>query len=88
MSGSAFKWVKPDVYPLLAALGVGLTFLAYQSARALTKNPDVTWDKEKRRTAEIDEREGKEYRQGAFRKFVKSKYDYEDVRTPLQKAQK
>eukprot|EP00884_Botryococcus_braunii_P020721 jgi/Botrbrau1/7332/Bobra.247_3s0027.1 len=38
---SKFKWIKPDVYPLIAAMGVGIGFLTYSTLHNFSTNPDV-----------------------------------------------
>jgi NADH-ubiquinone reductase complex 1 MLRQ subunit len=40
---SKWKWVKPDVYPLIAALGVGISFLGYSVVHNFSTNPDIRY---------------------------------------------
>lgn len=38
---SKWRWVKPDIYPLIAATTVGLGFLGYSIVRNFATNPDI-----------------------------------------------
>ncbi|GJP31270.1 hypothetical protein CLOM_g10566 [Closterium sp. NIES-68] len=83
-------WVKPDVYPLIAAIGVGLTFMVYSGSRALFQ-PDVFVNKASRvdNGGEMcSEKEGKEYKHSPLREYVKTHYDVESTVSPHVPAQK
>lgn len=43
-----FTWLKPDVYPLLVAIGTGVALSAYTGVRCLYTNPEVFINKEVR----------------------------------------
>ncbi|KAK9816579.1 hypothetical protein WJX72_002218 [[Myrmecia] bisecta] len=49
-----FRWVRPEVYPLIGAFGLGLSMAAYIMYHQLTHNTEVTLNRELRQQHEID----------------------------------
>ncbi|CAL8467374.1 g6911 [Coccomyxa elongata] len=41
MPSKAFQWVKPEIYPLFAALGLGIGACIYSSTRNFLHSPEV-----------------------------------------------
>ncbi|KAK4795144.1 hypothetical protein SAY86_013138 [Trapa natans] len=68
------RWVKPDVYPLMAAMGFVTTMCIFQLTRNAFMNPDVRFNKAHRATAVLDnEEEGKKYVEHSFRQFLRTR---------------
>ncbi|KAJ0094665.1 hypothetical protein Patl1_16862 [Pistacia atlantica] len=69
MAGS--KWIRPEVYPLLGALGAAVGMCSFQLVRNICINPEVRLLKEKRSAGVLDNfEEGKRYAEHGLRKFV------------------
>ncbi|GLJ40034.1 hypothetical protein SUGI_0819480 [Cryptomeria japonica] len=68
------RWMKPEVYPLVAATSVAVTMCVFQLVRNLVTNPDVRISKENRHT-EVPKNweEGKRYAENGMRKFVRKR---------------
>ncbi|VFQ96885.1 unnamed protein product [Cuscuta campestris] len=68
------RWLRPEVYPLFAAVGVAVGICGMQLIRNISTNPEVRVTKENR-TAGILENftEGEKYAQHAVRKFVRNR---------------
>ncbi|XP_065873327.1 uncharacterized protein [Euphorbia lathyris] len=66
MGGS--RWIRPEVFPLFASVGVAVGICAMQLVRNICTNPEV-------RTAGIldNHAEGERYSQHFVRKFVRNK---------------
>ncbi|KAL5198947.1 hypothetical protein ABZP36_002459 [Zizania latifolia] len=65
------RWVKPDVYPLIAAMSFVTGMCVFQLTRNVFMNPDVRVNKNNRQSAVLENAdEGKKYHQHAFRRFV------------------
>ncbi|KAK4788580.1 hypothetical protein SAY86_019899 [Trapa natans] len=68
------RWVKPDVYPLMAAMGFVTTMCVFQLTRNVLGNPDVRISKAHRAMAVLDnEQEGKKYVEHSLRKFLRTR---------------
>merc|ERR1712079_372047 len=65
-------WIVPEAYPLFVALGAGCTLCAFQCARCMFKNPDVTyWKSERKAGLQEDEsayKKGENFHNHAFRR--------------------
>ncbi|XP_078156254.1 uncharacterized protein LOC144552019 [Carex rostrata] len=71
---SGFRWLKPDVYPLLAAMGFASGLCVFQLARNVVLNPDVRIMKSQRTTAILDNAEkAQQYHNHAVRDFLLSR---------------
>ncbi|XP_073005983.1 uncharacterized protein [Typha latifolia] len=65
------RWVKPEVYPLLAAMTFVTSMCVFQLTRNVFMNPDVRVNKTNRTTAILDNaEEGEKYSQHSLRKFL------------------
>ncbi|KAL6656922.1 hypothetical protein ACP70R_004702 [Stipagrostis hirtigluma subsp. patula] len=65
------RWLKPDVYPLIAAMSLVTGMCAFQLARNVLVNPDVRVSKRNRQSAVPDNAaEGERYSQHALRRFL------------------
>ncbi|XP_004504481.1 uncharacterized protein [Cicer arietinum] len=72
MAGS--RWIKPEVYPLFAAVGAVVGICAMQLVRNISTNPEVRVNKENRLAGVLDNHaEGEAYAEHRFRKFVRNK---------------
>ncbi|KAL1289855.1 hypothetical protein HN51_058233 [Arachis hypogaea] len=71
---AANRWLKPEVYPLFASVGVAVGICAMQLVRNITTNPEVRVLKEKRSAGILENfEEGEKYSQHTVRKFVRNK---------------
>lgn len=50
MVAARFSWVKPDVYPLIAAVSAGVSAGVYLSVRSFLTTPTVEWNRTIRKT--------------------------------------
>ncbi|XP_058080912.1 uncharacterized protein LOC131229067 [Magnolia sinica] len=65
------RWIKPEVYPLMAAMTFVTGMCIFQLARNMLMNPDVRINKAHRTTAVLDnEEEGEKYAQHSLRRFL------------------
>ncbi|XP_076950502.1 uncharacterized protein LOC143623490 [Bidens hawaiensis] len=68
------RWLRPEVYPLFAALGVAVGICGMQLVRNISGNPEVRVNKENRAAGVLDNfTEGEKYAEHALRKFVCNK---------------
>ncbi|OAY84159.1 uncharacterized protein LOC109721768 [Ananas comosus] len=68
------RWIKPDVYPLVAAMTFVTGMCLFQLTRNMFLNPDVRINKLHRTTAVLDNAdEGQKYSQHALRRFLSSR---------------
>ncbi|KAF5197089.1 Nadh-ubiquinone reductase complex 1 mlrq subunit [Thalictrum thalictroides] len=74
-SSAAWKrWIRPEVYPLFAAMGTVLSICGYQLIRNITGNPEVRVTKENRAAGILENfAEGEKYKEHKLRKFVRNK---------------
>ncbi|KAL8471469.1 hypothetical protein ACS0TY_028299 [Phlomoides rotata] len=73
-SATIRRWLRPEVYPLFAAVGVAVGICGMQLIRNITTNPEVRVLKENRTAGVLDNQaEGEKYSQHALRKFVRNK---------------
>ncbi|KAL2922846.1 hypothetical protein RDABS01_014337 [Bienertia sinuspersici] len=72
--GGGFRWVRPEVYPLFASVGVAIGICGFQLVRNICINPEVRVTKENRAAGVLDNfTEGEKYSEHSLRKFVRSK---------------
>ncbi|KAK4767609.1 hypothetical protein SAY86_015359 [Trapa natans] len=70
-SSNMARWVRPEVYPLMAAMAFVSSMCVFQLTRNVFLNPDVRINKASRSTAVLDNAdEGEKYRQHGLRKFL------------------
>ncbi|KAK9840165.1 hypothetical protein WJX74_004559 [Apatococcus lobatus] len=73
-TSDGFRWVRPEVYPLLAALGIGCAFCAYSFGRNLMHNPGITLNKQRRSgERELTEEEARKYHKSVYRSMADSR---------------
>ncbi|KAI9080883.1 hypothetical protein K1719_037192 [Acacia pycnantha] len=71
---AASRWLKPEVYPLFASVGVAVGICGMQLIRNITSNPDVRVLKEKRAAGVLANfAEGEKYKEHGLRKYVRNK---------------
>ncbi|KAJ4849035.1 hypothetical protein Tsubulata_038064 [Turnera subulata] len=67
------RWMKPEVYPLLAAMTFVTSMCIFQLTRNVFQNPDVRINKDNRRKGVLDnEEEGERYKEHGLRKFLRT----------------
>ncbi|CAN0929268.1 hypothetical protein LINGRAHAP2_LOCUS36972 [Linum grandiflorum] len=68
------RWIRPEVFPLFAAVGVAVGICGMQLVRNITTNPEVRVTKENRGAGILDNHgEGEKYSEHWLRKFVRTK---------------
>ncbi|KAI3452192.1 hypothetical protein Pfo_008857 [Paulownia fortunei] len=68
------RWMKPEVYPLLAAMGFVTGMCLFQLTRNVILNPDVRVNKAHRATAVLEnQEEGEKYAEHSLRKFLRTR---------------
>lgn len=73
-SSTLNRWLRPEVYPLFAAVGVAVGICGMQLIRNISSNPEVRVSKEKRAAGVLDNfDEGEKYAEHSLRKFVRNK---------------
>ncbi|KAL3728629.1 hypothetical protein ACJRO7_033244 [Eucalyptus globulus] len=73
-SSTANRWIRPEVFPLFAAVGVAVGICGMQLVRNICTNPEVRVTKEKRAAGVLDNfAEGEKYSQHAVRRFVRNR---------------
>ncbi|GMP29110.1 hypothetical protein CsSME_00004365 [Camellia sinensis var. sinensis] len=73
-SSTVNRWLRPEVYPLFAAVGVAVGICGFQLVRNICINPEVRVNKEKRAAGVLDNHaEGEKYAEHFVRKFVRNK---------------
>ncbi|CAM6033189.1 unnamed protein product [Sphagnum compactum] len=67
------RWIKPEIFPLFAAMGAALGICGFAIARNIAINPDVRSVSKEDRAAGILENynEGKSYKDHSLREYVK-----------------
>ncbi|KAL8124419.1 uncharacterized protein LOC141718098 [Apium graveolens] len=71
---AANRWLRPEVYPLFAAVGVAVGICGMQLIRNISGNPEVRVTKENRAAGVLDNfAEGEKYSQHVLRKYVRNK---------------
>ncbi|CAL0318750.1 unnamed protein product [Lupinus luteus] len=68
------RWMKPEVYPLLAAMTFVTSMCVFQLTRNMLQNPDVRINKTRRSMGVLDNKEeGEKYAEHGFRKFLRTR---------------
>ncbi|KAH7858721.1 hypothetical protein Vadar_027152 [Vaccinium darrowii] len=68
------KWIRPEVYPLFAAVGTVVGICGMQLVRNICTNPEVRVNKQNRAAGVLENfEEGKRYKENPVRKFVRGK---------------
>ncbi|XP_050229973.2 uncharacterized protein LOC126679079, partial [Mercurialis annua] len=68
------RWIKPEVYPLMAAMAFVTSLCTFQLTRNVFLNPDVRVNKVHRRMALLEnEDEGEKYAEHGLRKFLRTR---------------
>ncbi|XP_051141161.1 uncharacterized protein LOC127258389 [Andrographis paniculata] len=68
------RWMKPEVYPLMAAMSFVTGMCIFQATRNIFLNPDVRVTKAHRTTPVLDNhREGRRYSEHSLRKFLRTR---------------
>lgn len=70
----ASRWIRPEIYPLFAAIGTALGLCGFAIARNLVANPDVRINKVDRAAGYLENfKEGENYHQHSLRKYVEDR---------------
>ncbi|KAL0924502.1 hypothetical protein M5K25_005335 [Dendrobium thyrsiflorum] len=73
-SSTVNRWLRPEVYPLFAAVGTAVGICVFQLIRNITTNPDVRVLKENRTSGVLDNHaEGEKYAEHGLRKYVRNR---------------
>ncbi|KAK4347765.1 hypothetical protein RND71_034104 [Anisodus tanguticus] len=73
-SSTVNRWLRPEVYPLFAAVGVAVGICGFQLVRNICINPEVRVTKENRGAGVLENfSEGEKYAEHALRKFVRNR---------------
>ncbi|KAI3730856.1 hypothetical protein L1987_62035 [Smallanthus sonchifolius] len=68
------RWVKPEVYPLVAPIAGVIGLVATQLVRNISTNPDVRVTKENRTAGILENHnEGEKYAEHRLRKFLRGR---------------
>ncbi|XAR51806.1 hypothetical protein NMG60_11006544 [Bertholletia excelsa] len=68
------RWLRPEVYPLFAAVGVAVGICGFQLVRNICINPEVRVNKENRSAGVLENyKEGEKYAEHALRRFVRNR---------------
>ncbi|XP_042494772.1 uncharacterized protein LOC122074045 [Macadamia integrifolia] len=71
---SVNRWLRPEVYPLFAAVGVAVGICGFQLVRNICINPEVRVNKQNRAAGVLENHsEGEVYAEHGLRKFVRTK---------------
>ncbi|GAA0184378.1 hypothetical protein Leryth_013050 [Lithospermum erythrorhizon] len=70
----ASRWIRPEVYPLFAAMGVAMGICGFQLIRNITTNPEVSVNKARRASGVVENfEEGVKYADHRLRKYVRNR---------------
>ncbi|XP_022155075.1 uncharacterized protein LOC111022208 [Momordica charantia] len=68
------RWMKPEVYPLLAAMGFVTSMCVFQLTRNILLNPDVRVNKTQRSMGVLENgEEGEKYAEHRLRRFLRTR---------------
>ncbi|EPS70000.1 hypothetical protein M569_04763, partial [Genlisea aurea] len=71
---AASRWIRPEVYPLFAAMGIAVGICGFQLIRNITGNPEVRVNKRDRSAGVLENfEEGHKYKEHSLRKFVRNR---------------
>ncbi|KAL1357200.1 hypothetical protein HN51_009161 [Arachis hypogaea] len=70
----ANRWLRPEVYPLFAAVGVAVGICGFQLVRNICINPEVRVSKQNRAAGVLENfDEGEKYAENFLRKFSRNR---------------
>ncbi|KAI4343790.1 hypothetical protein L6164_011099 [Bauhinia variegata] len=70
----ANRWLRPEVYPLFAAVGAAIGICGFQLVRNICINPEVRVSKEGRAAGVLENyAEGEKYAEHGLRKYLRNK---------------
>ncbi|KAL1318016.1 hypothetical protein HN51_070260 [Arachis hypogaea] len=70
----ANRWLRPEVYPLFAAVGVAVGICGFQLVRNICINPEVRVTKQNRAAGVLENfDEGEKYAENFLRKFSRNR---------------
>ncbi|MED6140020.1 hypothetical protein PIB30_028427 [Stylosanthes scabra] len=70
----ANRWLRPEVYPLFAAVGVAVGICGFQLVRNICINPEVRVSKQNRAAGVLENHaEGEKYAENFLRKFSRNR---------------
>ncbi|ESW10123.1 hypothetical protein PHAVU_009G182600 [Phaseolus vulgaris] len=70
----ANRWLRPEVYPLFAAVGAAVGICGFQLVRNICINPEVRVNKEGRKAGVLENfSEGEKYTEHFLRKYVRNR---------------
>ncbi|CDP14927.1 unnamed protein product [Coffea canephora] len=73
-SSSVNRWLRPEVYPLFAAVGVAIGICGFSLVRNICINPEVRVAKQDRAAGVLENfAEGEKYAEHALRKYVRNR---------------
>ncbi|KAG1327055.1 hypothetical protein COCNU_01G009890 [Cocos nucifera] len=73
-ASTANRWLRPEVYPLFAAVGVAVGICGFQLVRNICINPEVRVSKEGRSAGVLENyAEGEKYAEHGLRKFLRTR---------------
>ncbi|XP_043712546.1 uncharacterized protein LOC122661265 [Telopea speciosissima] len=73
-SSNVNRWLRPEVYPLFAAIGVAVGICGFSLVRNICINPEVRVNKQNRAAGVLENHaEGQMYAEHGLRKFVRNK---------------
>ncbi|KAK1308130.1 hypothetical protein QJS10_CPA09g01392 [Acorus calamus] len=73
-SSTVNRWLRPEVYPLFAAVGVAVGICGFSLVRNICINPEVRVSKETRTAGVLENfAEGQKYAEHSLRKLVRNK---------------
>ncbi|KAH9620415.1 hypothetical protein KSS87_007957 [Heliosperma pusillum] len=68
------RWLRPEVYPLFAAVSVAVGICGMQLVRNICINPEVRVNKDKRAAGVLENyAEGEKYADHSLRKYLRNK---------------
>ncbi|KAM1303749.1 hypothetical protein ACFX2F_021520 [Malus domestica] len=71
---SSSRWIRPEVFPLFAAVGVAVGICGMQLVRNITSNPEVRFTKQNRTAGVLENHEeGERYAEHGLRKYVRTR---------------
>ncbi|XP_077230944.1 uncharacterized protein LOC143864010 [Tasmannia lanceolata] len=74
MASTPNRWLKPEVYPLFAVVGVAIGMCTIQLVRNIWINPEVRLSKDNKAAGVLENyAEGERYAEHSLRKFVRNR---------------
>ncbi|KAB5516494.1 hypothetical protein DKX38_027142 [Salix brachista] len=68
------RWMRPEVYPLVAAMTCVASMCVFQLTRSVFMNPDVRINKANRRMGVLENKEeGEKYAEHGLRRFLRTR---------------